>query len=145
MKSYTMALVDLVSVKLEAFETRMEDKLRPLFVELRLDRSPSSRRSQYSESLDRKENPSERGEHAMDSSYPPTMLSTSMLPFPYLDKMFGIRTDASGVGTGATLMQDSRPVVYIKALPSLHTRLLSYNEEILIATEFEAWLTLKNN
>ncbi|RWW52410.1 hypothetical protein BHE74_00041173 [Ensete ventricosum] len=74
-----------------------------------------------------------------------TMLSTSMLPFPYLDKMFGIRTDASGVGTGATLMQDSRPVVYIKALPSLHTRLLSYNEEILIATEFEAWLTLKNN
>ncbi|RRT66703.1 hypothetical protein B296_00021182 [Ensete ventricosum] len=74
-----------------------------------------------------------------------TMLSTSMLQFPDFDKMFEIRADASGVGTGAALIQDSRPVVYIKALPSLHTRLLSYNEEILIAAEFEAWLTLKNN
>ncbi|RRT39377.1 hypothetical protein B296_00045463 [Ensete ventricosum] len=74
-----------------------------------------------------------------------TMPSTSMVLFPYCGKVFVIRADASGVGTGAALIQDGRPVVYIKAFPSFHTRLLSYNENILIAAEFEAWLTLKNN
>ncbi|RWW63931.1 hypothetical protein BHE74_00028868 [Ensete ventricosum] len=67
-----------------------------------------------------------------------TMPSISMLPFSNCDKMFMIRVNTSGVGTGAALMQDGRSVVYIKALPSLHMRLLSYNVEILIAVEFEA-------
>ncbi|RWV86234.1 hypothetical protein GW17_00051896, partial [Ensete ventricosum] len=69
----------------------------------------------------------------------PKMPSTAMLPFSFRGKVFIIKADASGVRTDAALMQDGRPVVYIKALPSLHTRLLSYNEKILIVVEFEAW------
>ncbi|RWW69314.1 hypothetical protein BHE74_00023095 [Ensete ventricosum] len=64
-----MASVDLIGAKLEAFETRMEDKLCALFVEFRLGRSPSPRRSQRGESFDRKENPPEKEEQATDSSY----------------------------------------------------------------------------
>ncbi|RRT46445.1 hypothetical protein B296_00036800 [Ensete ventricosum] len=67
------------------------------------------------------------------------MPSTSVLLFPYRGKVFVIRADASGVGTGIALMQDGRPMVYNKALLSLYVRLLSYNEEILIAAESEAW------
>ncbi|RZS05632.1 hypothetical protein BHM03_00036168 [Ensete ventricosum] len=64
-----MASVDLIGAKLEAFETRMKDKLCTLFVEFRLGRSPSPRRSQRGESFDRKENPPEKEEQAIDSSY----------------------------------------------------------------------------
>ncbi|RRT69246.1 hypothetical protein B296_00009755 [Ensete ventricosum] len=56
-----MALIDLISAKLEAFETRIEDRLRALFTEFRLGRSPTPRRSQRGESSNRKENPPERG------------------------------------------------------------------------------------
>ncbi|RWW85415.1 hypothetical protein BHE74_00005915 [Ensete ventricosum] len=56
-----MASIDLISAKLEAFETRMEDRLRALFTEFRLGRSPTPRRSQRGESSNRKENPPERG------------------------------------------------------------------------------------
>ncbi|RWV94381.1 hypothetical protein BHE74_00010199 [Ensete ventricosum] len=47
-----MASVDLIGAKLEAFEMRMEDRLRALFMEFRLDRSPRPRISQYGESFD---------------------------------------------------------------------------------------------
>ncbi|RWW58340.1 hypothetical protein BHE74_00034809 [Ensete ventricosum] len=67
----------------------------------------------------------------------PTMPSTSVLAFPDRGKVFVIRADASGVGIGATVMQDVRPLIYIKALPTLHTRLLIYNKGILITTEIE--------
>ncbi|RWW72533.1 hypothetical protein BHE74_00019655 [Ensete ventricosum] len=65
-----MASVDLIGVKLEAFEMRMEDKLCALFVEFRLGQSPSSRRSQCGESPDRKKNQLEKEEQATDSLYP---------------------------------------------------------------------------
>ncbi|RZR71933.1 hypothetical protein BHM03_00008841 [Ensete ventricosum] len=67
---YVMASVDLIGAKLEAFKTRMEDKLRALFAEFRLGRSPSPTRSQQTNSLDRKENPLEKEKQATDSSYP---------------------------------------------------------------------------
>ncbi|RRT46826.1 hypothetical protein B296_00036616, partial [Ensete ventricosum] len=47
LESYAMASIDLIGAKLEAFETRMEDRLRALFVELRLGRWPSPRRLQH--------------------------------------------------------------------------------------------------
>ncbi|RZR70903.1 hypothetical protein BHM03_00002145 [Ensete ventricosum] len=50
-----MASVDLIGAKLEAFEMRMEDRLRALFMEFRLDRSPRPRISQYGESFDQPE------------------------------------------------------------------------------------------
>ncbi|RZS27679.1 hypothetical protein BHM03_00061186 [Ensete ventricosum] len=61
----------------------------------------------------------------LSKTYAPTatMPSTSMLPFPYRGKVCVIRADVSGVRTDTTFMQDGRPVVYIKALPSLHMRL----------------------
>ncbi|RWW47287.1 hypothetical protein BHE74_00046739 [Ensete ventricosum] len=65
-----MASVDMIGAKLEAFEMRMEDRLRALITEFRLGRSPSRRRSQRDESSDRKENPPEKEEQATDSSYP---------------------------------------------------------------------------
>ncbi|RRT70594.1 hypothetical protein B296_00036304 [Ensete ventricosum] len=53
-----------------------------------------------------------------------TMPSTSVLVFSDRDKVFVSRADVSGVGIDATLIQDGRPLIYIKALPTLHTRLL---------------------
>ncbi|RWW82404.1 hypothetical protein BHE74_00009127 [Ensete ventricosum] len=61
-----MVLVDLISAKLEAFETRMEDRLRALFAQFRFGRSPSPTRSQQGERPDHKENPLEKEEHKMD-------------------------------------------------------------------------------
>ncbi|RWV97000.1 hypothetical protein GW17_00040243 [Ensete ventricosum] len=60
----------MIGAKLEAFEMRVEDRLRALFAEFRLGRSPSSRRSQCGENSDHIENPPEKEEQATDSSYP---------------------------------------------------------------------------
>ncbi|RRT53501.1 hypothetical protein B296_00002449 [Ensete ventricosum] len=60
---------DLIDATLEAFETRMEDKLRALFVGFKLGRSLSPMRSQHGESSDRKENPPEKEEQATELSY----------------------------------------------------------------------------
>ncbi|RWV91171.1 hypothetical protein GW17_00046562 [Ensete ventricosum] len=65
-----MASIDLINDKLEAFETHMEDKLCALFVEFRLGRSPSPRRSQCGRSSDCKENQPEKEEQVTDPSYP---------------------------------------------------------------------------
>ncbi|RWW02864.1 hypothetical protein GW17_00034025 [Ensete ventricosum] len=65
-----MSSVDVISAKLEFFETRMEDKLRALFTEFRLGRSPSPTRSQHCGSSYHKENPPEKEEQATNSSYP---------------------------------------------------------------------------
>ncbi|RRT77132.1 hypothetical protein B296_00002276 [Ensete ventricosum] len=52
------------------------------------------------------------------STEPTTMPSTSVLPFPDRDKVFVIRVDASGVGTGIALMQDGRTMLEV-TLPDL--------------------------
>ncbi|RWV99027.1 hypothetical protein BHE74_00029650 [Ensete ventricosum] len=70
LESYAIISIDLIGVKLEAFETHMEDKLCALFPEFRLARSLSPRRSQRGESFDRNENPLEKEEQATDPSYP---------------------------------------------------------------------------
>ncbi|RWV83015.1 hypothetical protein GW17_00055434 [Ensete ventricosum] len=65
-----MASEELIDAKLEAFEMRMEDKLRTLLAKFGLGKPPSPRRSQHDESSDHKENLPERGEHMTNSSYP---------------------------------------------------------------------------
>ncbi|RRT34598.1 hypothetical protein B296_00051275 [Ensete ventricosum] len=46
LEPYPMASKELIDAKLEALEMHMEDRLRALFVEFRLGRSSSPRRSQ---------------------------------------------------------------------------------------------------
>ncbi|RRT78990.1 hypothetical protein B296_00024725 [Ensete ventricosum] len=70
LQSYAMASDNAIDVKLEAFEARMEDRLRTLFKELRLGRSESPKRSQCEESSDHKENQLEKGVQAQDSMFP---------------------------------------------------------------------------
>ncbi|RWW74026.1 hypothetical protein BHE74_00018046 [Ensete ventricosum] len=70
LQSYAMASDNAIDVKLEAFEARMEDRLRILFKELRLGRSESPKRSQCEESSDHKENQLEKGVQAQDSMFP---------------------------------------------------------------------------
>ncbi|RWW01173.1 hypothetical protein BHE74_00045936 [Ensete ventricosum] len=69
LQSYVVASGDAIDVKLETFEASIEDKLSALFEEFRLGRSSSPKRSQYGESLDHKENQSEKGDQAQDSTY----------------------------------------------------------------------------
>ncbi|RWW74523.1 hypothetical protein BHE74_00017529 [Ensete ventricosum] len=76
LETYAMASEDLIDVKLQAFETCMENKLRALFLEFRLGQSLNPTRSQQGESPDRKGNPPREEEHAMD----PT--STHKVDFP---------------------------------------------------------------
>ncbi|RRT40957.1 hypothetical protein B296_00058170 [Ensete ventricosum] len=56
-----MASVDMIGAKLEAFEMRMEDRLRALFTEFRLGRSPSPRRSQRDENVKSRDHRCKRG------------------------------------------------------------------------------------
>ncbi|RRT64013.1 hypothetical protein B296_00021606 [Ensete ventricosum] len=67
MESYAMALVDMIGAKLEGFKSRMEDKLRALFIEFRIGRSPCLAKSQQGESSER---PPETDEQATDSTQP---------------------------------------------------------------------------
>ncbi|RZR83489.1 hypothetical protein BHM03_00010098 [Ensete ventricosum] len=65
-----MASEELIDAKLEAFETRMEDKLSALLAEFSLGRPPSLRRSHQGESSDRRENSQEKGGPMTDPPYP---------------------------------------------------------------------------
>ncbi|RWW62603.1 hypothetical protein BHE74_00030271 [Ensete ventricosum] len=61
-----MASEDLIDAKLKAFESRLEDKLRALFAEFKVGRSPSLTKSQQGEGLDHKKRPPEKEEQATD-------------------------------------------------------------------------------
>ncbi|RWV77545.1 hypothetical protein GW17_00061607 [Ensete ventricosum] len=66
-----MASVDLIGAKLEDVEISMEDKLCALFMEFRLGRSPSPRRSQHSGSFGHKKKLTKIKEQA---TYPSCLL-----------------------------------------------------------------------
>ncbi|RZR82692.1 hypothetical protein BHM03_00009169 [Ensete ventricosum] len=70
LETYAMASEEAIDAKLEAFEMRIEDIIRTLFVEFSLGRPPSPRRSQQGVSLDRKEEFQERGGPMNDPQYP---------------------------------------------------------------------------
>ncbi|RWV82623.1 hypothetical protein GW17_00055860 [Ensete ventricosum] len=63
---YTMASEEAIDAKLEAFENRMEEKMRSLFSEFSIGRPLSPRKSQHGETSDRKDDPQEYGHITFD-------------------------------------------------------------------------------
>ncbi|RRT43749.1 hypothetical protein B296_00037924 [Ensete ventricosum] len=54
-----MASEEAIDVKLEAFENRMEEKMRSLFAEFSIGRPSSPRKSHHGETLDQRDDPQE--------------------------------------------------------------------------------------
>lgn len=60
------------------------------------------------------------------------MISTSVLKLPNFDQLFLIKTDTSGMGMGAVLMQEGYPIAYIsKPLSIKHQGLSTYEKELM--------------
>ncbi|RWW52797.1 hypothetical protein BHE74_00040763 [Ensete ventricosum] len=55
-----MASEEAIDAKLEAFENRMEEKMRSLFAEFSIGRPSSSRKSQHGETSYQRDDPQER-------------------------------------------------------------------------------------
>ncbi|RWV79458.1 hypothetical protein GW17_00059409 [Ensete ventricosum] len=56
-----MASKEAINAKFEAFESRMEEKMRSFFAEFSMDRPPSPKKSQQGETLDQRDDPQEYG------------------------------------------------------------------------------------
>ncbi|RZS01713.1 hypothetical protein BHM03_00031623 [Ensete ventricosum] len=65
-----MASEEAINAKFEAFESRMEEKIRSLFVEFSMGRPSSLRRSQQGETSDRRDDPQEQGYTILDPNNP---------------------------------------------------------------------------
>ncbi|RZR95472.1 hypothetical protein BHM03_00024329 [Ensete ventricosum] len=65
-----MASEEAIDAKLEAFENRMEEKMRSLFVEFSIGRLSSPRKSQHGETSDRQDDPHEHGHITFDLNNP---------------------------------------------------------------------------
>ena len=73
------------------------------------------------------------------------MTTTLVLKLPDFNRPFIIEADASGVGIGAILMQDGRPLAYTsKALSPSHQNMSVYDKEMLaivrVATRWRPYL-----
>ncbi|RWW40341.1 hypothetical protein BHE74_00054249 [Ensete ventricosum] len=66
LEAYTMASEEAINAKLEAFENRMEEKMRSLFAEFSIGRLLSPRKSQHGETSDRRDDPQEHGHITFD-------------------------------------------------------------------------------
>ena len=61
------------------------------------------------------------------------MSKVPMLGLPDFNKLFVLETDACGVGVGAVLMQDGKPLAFLsQALSPRHLGLSIYEKEILV-------------
>ncbi|RRT75796.1 hypothetical protein B296_00013134 [Ensete ventricosum] len=65
-----MALDESIDAKLEAFENRMDEKMRALFVEFNIGQPSSPRMSHHGETSDRRDNPQEYGHITSDPNNP---------------------------------------------------------------------------
>ncbi|RRT50929.1 hypothetical protein B296_00000486 [Ensete ventricosum] len=65
-----MALEEAIDTKLEAFENRMEEKMRSLFAEFSIGRLSSPRKSQHRETSELKDDSHERGHITFDLNNP---------------------------------------------------------------------------
>ncbi|KAJ8492179.1 hypothetical protein OPV22_013900 [Ensete ventricosum] len=70
LETYAMASEEAINAKFEAFQTRMEDRIHALVVELNLGQPQSLRRSQQGESSYHKEDFQEKGGPMTDPYYP---------------------------------------------------------------------------
>ncbi|RZS16284.1 hypothetical protein BHM03_00048256 [Ensete ventricosum] len=66
LEAYTMASEEAINVKFEAFESRMEEKMRSLFAEFSIGRPSSPRKSQHKETLDQRRDPQKYGHITFD-------------------------------------------------------------------------------
>ncbi|RZS14034.1 hypothetical protein BHM03_00045686, partial [Ensete ventricosum] len=57
LEAYTMASEEAIDAKLEAFENRMEEKMRSLFAEFSIGRPSNLRKLQHRETSDRRDDP----------------------------------------------------------------------------------------
>ncbi|RZS00301.1 hypothetical protein BHM03_00029977 [Ensete ventricosum] len=70
MEVYIMASEEAINGKFEAFAAGMGEKIRTIFAELSLGRSPSPKKSHQGESSNRRENSQERGGSITDRYNP---------------------------------------------------------------------------
>ncbi|RWV91832.1 hypothetical protein GW17_00045845 [Ensete ventricosum] len=70
LEAYIMTSEEAISTKFEVFESRMEEKMRSLFVEFSMGRPPSPKISQQGETSDRRDDPQEYGHIILDPNNP---------------------------------------------------------------------------
>ncbi|RRT57685.1 hypothetical protein B296_00011018 [Ensete ventricosum] len=65
-----MASEEAINAKFEAFKSRMEEKMRSLFVEFSIDRQSSPRKSHHGETSDQRDDPQEHNNPHMKVDFP---------------------------------------------------------------------------
>ncbi|RWW53836.1 hypothetical protein BHE74_00039635 [Ensete ventricosum] len=70
LEAHTMASEEAINAKFEAFESRMEEKMRSLFAEFSIGQPLSPRKSHHGETSDRRDDPQEHGHIISDPNNP---------------------------------------------------------------------------
>ncbi|RRT77752.1 hypothetical protein B296_00005279 [Ensete ventricosum] len=70
LEAYTMASYEAINFKFEAFESRMEENMRSIFVEFSMGRPSSLRKSHHGETSDRRNDSQEHGHITSDPNNP---------------------------------------------------------------------------